>query len=121
MLEINWSDVLSVLELIRPYLIAFAVILVLAVVVIVAAKKIKEPKRYLIRSQSRVVVVIALVVVANLICTGPMSTLLSLVSGSGTITEETQAEALALGEQIAGEGRIGNPAWDTHTTIILRK
>lgn len=106
MLEINWSDVLSVLELIRPYLIVFAVIFVLAVILILAVKKVKEPKRYLIRSQSRVAVVIALVVIPNLICTGPMSTLLSLVSGSGTITEETQAEALALGEQIAGEGIV---------------
>ena len=106
MLDINWSDVMSVLELIRPYLIAIAVILVLAIVVAIAVKKVNEPARYLIRSQSRVAAVIAVVVVVNLICTGPMSTLLSLVSGSGTITEETQAEALALGEQIAGEGIV---------------
>lgn len=89
MLDINWSDVMSVLELIRPYLIAIAVILVLAIVVSVAVMKVKEPARYLIRSQSRVAAVIAVAIAVNLICTGPMSTLLSLVSGSGTITEET--------------------------------
>lgn len=100
MLSINWSDVVSVLELIRPYLIAFGIIFVLAVIVILAVKKVQEPKRYLIRSQSRVAVAIALVVIVNLICTGPMSTLLTLVSGSGTITPETQetAEAVLRGE-----------------------
>lgn len=106
MLSINWSDVVSVLELIRPYLIAFGIIFVLAVIVILAVKKVQEPKRYLIRSQSRVAVAVALVVIVNLICTGPMSTLLTLVSGSGTITPETQETAEAFGRQIAEEGIV---------------
>lgn len=106
MLSINWSDVVSVLELIRPYLIAFAVIFALAVIVILAVKKVAEPKRYLIRSQSRVAVVIALVIIVNLVCTGPMSTLLTLVSGSGAITPETQQTAEAFGKQIAEEGIV---------------
>lgn len=106
MLNINWSDVMSILELLRPYFITIAVILALAVIVTVAIMRIKEPKKYLIRSQTRVAVIIALVVVANLICTGPMSTLLSLVSGSGTISEETQAIAEELGMDIADEGIV---------------
>lgn len=81
MLDINMSDVMNVLGLIRPYLIAFGVILAAAVILILAVRKVKEPRRYLIRSQARVAVVISLMVVVSLICTGPLSTLLSLVSG----------------------------------------
>lgn len=106
MLDINYSDVMNVLGLIRPYLIAFGVILAAAVILMIAVMKVKEPKKYIIRSQARVAVVLALAVVVNLICTGPMSTLLSLVSGSGTITEDTQATAEALGMEIADEGIV---------------
>lgn len=106
MLDINYSDVLSILELIRPYLIAIGIVIVLGIVVTIAVMKVKEPKKYLIRSQARVAVIIAIVVIVNLICTGPMSTLLSLVSGSGSITAETQASAEELGMEIADEGIV---------------
>lgn len=106
MLNINWSDVESFLELIRPYLIAFGIILAAAVILMVAVIKVKEPKKYLIRSQARVAIGLALIIIANLICTGPARTLLSLVSMSGTITEKTQKEAEELGKEIAGEGIV---------------
>lgn len=106
MLEINWSDVMSILNLITPYLIAIAVAIVLGIIITVAVMKVKEPKKYLLRSQTRVAVLIVIVVIVNLICTGPMSTLLTLVSGSGAITEETQASAEALGMDIADEGIV---------------
>lgn len=106
MLDINYSDVLSILELIRPYLIAIGIAIVLGIVVTIAVMKVKEPKKYLIRSQARVAIIIAIVVIVNLICTGPMSTLLSLVSGSGSITAETQASAEELGMEIADEGIV---------------
>ena len=102
MLDINYSDVMNVLNLI----IAFGMILAVAVILMIAVMKVKEPKKYIIRSQARVAVVIALVVVVNLICTDPMSTLLSLVSGSGSITAETQASAEELGMEIADEGIV---------------
>ena len=106
MLDINWSDVMSILNLITPYLIAIAVAIVLGIIITVAVMKVKEPKKYLLRSQTRVAVLIVIVVIVNLICTGPMSTLLTLVSGSGAITEETQASAEALGMDIADEGIV---------------
>lgn len=106
MLNINWSDVESFLELIRPYLIAFGVIVVLAVITMIAVMKVKEPKKYLVRSQARATIGLALIIIANLVCTGPARTLLSLVSMSGTITEETQVSAEELGKEIAGEGIV---------------
>lgn len=106
MLDINWSDVMSIIDLIRPYLITIGAVIVLGIIITIAVMKLKEPKKYLVRSQTRVAVVIVIVVTVNLICTGPMSTLLSLVSGSGSITTETQASAEELGMEIADEGIV---------------
>jgi len=47
----------------------------------------------MIRAQSGLAILLALTIVVKLICTGPMSTMLDLVSGSGTISEETSAKA----------------------------
>ena len=106
MLDINWSDVMSILQLMVPYLVAIGVVIVLWIIITIAVMKVREPKKYLIRSQTRVAAVLAVVVVVNMICIGPMSTLLSLVSGAGSITEETQASAEELGMEIADEGIV---------------
>ena len=93
MLGINWSDVISMLNLLKPYLIAFAVVVAVAVIVAIAVMKFSKPKKKLIRAQAGIAVILALGITANLICTGPLSTILTLASGSGTITEDTQAAA----------------------------
>ena len=87
MLSINMDDVMQVISNIKNYLIAFGVVLVLALIVMFAVRKMPKAKKKLIRAQSGVAILLALAIVANLICTGPMSTLLDLVSGSGTISE----------------------------------
>ena len=78
MIELNMSDVISVLNSCRSYLIALAVVIVLAVIVMIACGKQKKPVRGLIRGNALIAMILAVLVVANLICTGPMSTLLSL-------------------------------------------
>ncbi|MEG2958739.1 MAG: glycoside hydrolase family 3 C-terminal domain-containing protein, partial [Oscillospiraceae bacterium] len=106
MLAINMEDVKSVLKLCAPYLIALGVVLVLALAVIVFCKKMPRAKKYLVRSQAILASVLAFVLVVNLICFGPMSTMLSLVTGKGVITEETSKEAEALVTEIANEGIV---------------
>lgn len=68
--------------------------------------KFSKPKKKLIRAQAGIAVILALGITANLICTGPLSTILTLASGSGTITEDTQAAAEQLGVEIADEGIV---------------
>lgn len=106
MLNINWSDVISVLQSIRPYLIAIAAAIIITVVVSVAVRKMKKTKKYLIRTQIFTAMVLVIILSVNLMCTGPLATLLSLISGTGTITEETQAEAEELCTDIAAEGIV---------------
>ena len=106
MLAINISDVINVLNTCKPYLIAFGVVLVLAIIVSVAVKNMQKPKKKFIRAQSWIAVLLALVIVVNMICFGPMSSMISLATGNGTITEETSDEATELCENIAEEGIV---------------
>lgn len=106
MLDINWSDVFSILDLLKVHLIVLAAFLVVAIVVTVAVMKLKKPLKKLVRRESWIAMLLAAVVIVNLICFGPMSTIISLATGNGSIEEDTLQESITLGEQIAEEGIV---------------
>ena len=106
MLSISMDDIIGVLETCKSYLIALAVILALGVVVIIACMKLKRSQKFLIRGTAGVAMVLAVILIANLICLGPMANLISLTQGEGQVTEETSNEARDLVEQIAAEGFV---------------
>jgi beta-glucosidase len=107
MLSINMDDVINVLKSIQNYLIGFAVVAVLLIIAIIASGKIASKKtKILVRGEAALAIVLALVITVNLICFGPMSTMLDLVSGGGTIDEATSAEATQLVTEIAEEGIV---------------
>ena len=91
MLAINIDDVINVLNTCKPYLIALAVILAAAIIITVAVMKMPKPKKKFVRAQSWIAFLLSLVVIVNMICWGPMSSMISLATGYGTITEETSA------------------------------
>lgn len=107
MIDINMSDVISVIESCRWYLIALAVILVIAIITSIVCRKANIVLRGLIRKEAAIVAIAAIAVIANLICFGPMSTLLTLsLGGSGTISAETTEQTNTDVETIAGEGTV---------------
>ena len=106
MLSINMSDVMNVINSIRNYLIAIGVIILVAIIIQIAVSRMAKPGKRLIRGTAFIAAVAGICVCVNMICTGPMSTMLDLISGSGTITEETSAEASALAVEIAEEGTM---------------
>ena len=106
MLSINLDDVMQVLTNVRGHLIAFGVVALLAIVVMIAVRKLPKAKKKMIRAQAGLAILLALTIVVNLICTGPMSTMLDLVSGSGTITEETSEKATELVNEITADGVV---------------
>ena len=106
MLAINMDDVLNVLNTVAPYLIGFAVVLVLAIIVMIACQKLGKAKKYLIRSQTGLAILLAFGIVANLVAFGPMSTMISLATGGGTISEESTDAATELCTDIAEEGIV---------------
>ena len=106
MLSINMDDVKNVISSIQSYLIAAAVLLVAFIIVMILAGKIAKPTRGKVRGAAAIALLAGLCVIVNMICTGPMSTMLDLISGSGTITDETSAEAQDLAVSIGEEGIV---------------
>ena len=106
MLSINMSDVMNVITSIKTYLIAIGVILAAAIVIQIAVSKVAKPAKRLIRGSAFIAAIAGICICVNLICTGPMSTMLDLVSGSGTIDDETSREASELAIAIDEEGTM---------------
>ena len=106
MLAINMDDVINVLNSCKPYLIALGIALAIAIIVTVACMKLKKPVKKLVRKEAWIAFLMAAVVIINLICFIPMSSMITLAMGNGTITEETSNEATALCEDIADEGIV---------------
>ena len=106
MLSINMSDVMNVITSIKSYLIAIGIIVAVAIVIMIAVMKLKKSTKKFVRGTALVAMLTGIVICVNMICTGPMSTMLDLVSGSGTISKETSDEATELAQQIAEEGIV---------------
>ena len=106
MLQINIDDVMNIVKLCAPYLIGLGIALAAIIAVFIAWRKKMGAKKYLIRSQGIMAMVLALIITVNLICWGPMASLISLATGSGTITEETSNKATELCTEIAEEGIV---------------
>ena len=104
MLGINIDDVLNVLDSCKYHLIALAVILVVALVAMIACMKLPKVTKFVIRSQAGLAILLAVVVIVNMICFGPMYTLVSLSMGSGSITKESMAEAYEVNTELVSEG-----------------
>ena len=105
MLSINMEDVVNVLNSVMNYLIAILVILVVGIVIAVVAGRMGKRKG-LVRGSAILAMILAVTLCVNLICTGPMSTMLDLVTGRGTIEEATAKDAQELAVQIAREGIV---------------
>lgn len=106
MLAINIDDVISVLKSVTPHLIAIGVLLLIAIIVTVAVRKMVKEKKAFIRKETWLVFLLGLIVVVNLILTGPMYNMVTLATGDGAISEATSSEAKTLGEEIASEGIV---------------
>ena len=106
MLSINMDDVIAVISSCRNYLIAMAAFLILALIATVAVKGLAHPKRALARAGSWLSCLVAVTVALNLMCAGPLASLLTLISGKGTISQESSGTANALCVELAEEGIV---------------
>lgn len=104
MLAINMEDVIKVLNAVKFHLIALGVALLLGMIVAVACRKMPVRNRKLVRSQAGIAVLLAVVVIVNLIVSGPMFTMINLAIGGGSITEDSMAEAYGVNTELVGEG-----------------
>lgn len=106
MLAINMDDVMNVLQSCKSQLTFFGVVLAVAIVIMIAVLKMPKKIKRLIRGEALIAIVLSLLITVNMICTGPMSTMLDLVTGSGSIDAETSAAATELVNEITEEGIV---------------
>ena len=106
MLFINMDDVIAVINSCKAYLIAIGICLAVAIIVTIAVMKMKKPARGLTRKCTWIAFLLVFVLLVNMICTGPMESLLTLVSGKGTISEESSVTANDLCVELAEEGIV---------------
>lgn len=104
MLAINIQDVINVLASVKTHLIVLGVALVVALAVIIACKALPVAKKKLARSSALVALALAVIIVVNTICFGPMFTMINLAMGGGSITEESMAEAYEVNTELVSEG-----------------
>lgn len=106
MIGIEMEDVIAVLQLCLPYIIGIIAALVIGIVVMIACRKMSKSKKYLVRGEAAIAMVLVIVTCVNIICYGPMATLIGLSMGNGTVSDETNAEAAEVAEDIMGEGIV---------------
>lgn len=106
MLQINMQDVVNVLNTVRPYLIVAAIALVAAIIITIAVRKMKVSKKRLVRKSTWICFVLILVIILNMVASGPMYSMISLATGKGTITDESADKATKLVQDITAEGIV---------------
>lgn len=106
MISVEMEDVLAVLQLCKPYIIGIIAALVIGIVIMVACRRMSRDKRFLIRGEAVIAMVLAVVVCVNMICFGPMATLIGLATGNGTLSDETNEEAAEVAEEIMEDGIV---------------
>ena len=106
MISVEMEDVLAVLQLCKPYIIGIIAALVIGIVIMIACCRMSRDKRFLIRGEAAIAMVLAVVVCVNMICFGPMATLIGLATGNGTLSDETNEEAAEVAEEIMEDGIV---------------
>ena len=106
MISVEMEDILAVLQLCKPYIIGIVAALVIGIVIMIACRRMSRDKRFLIRGEAAIAMVLAVVVCVNMICFGPMATLIGLATGNGTLSDETNEEAAEVAEEIMEDGIV---------------
>ena len=106
MISVEMEDVLAVLQLCKPYIIGIIAALVIGIVIMIACRRMSRGKKFLIRGEAAIAMVLAVVVCVNMICFGPMATLIGLATGNGTLSDETNEEAAEVAEENMEDGIV---------------
>lgn len=106
MISVEMEDVLAVLQLCKPYMIGIVAALVIGIVIMIACRRMSRDKKFLIRGEAVIAMVLAVVVCVNMICFGSMATLIGLATGNGTLSDETNEEAAEVAEEIMEDGIV---------------
>lgn len=87
-------------------IIGIVAALVIGIVIMIACRKMSKSKKFLVRSEAGIAMFLAIMICINMICFGPMATLIGLTMGKGTLSDETNTEAAQVAEEIMEEGIV---------------
>ena len=107
MLSLNMDDLQRYIQMLSGHLTALGIALAAALIVTIVVgfmKKLGKPAKKLVRTNAWIAFILVVVIVVNLMLTGPMNTIVNLATGNGSISEESIEEAYAYNNEIAGEG-----------------
>lgn len=105
---VSYADLLFYLNAVSGYLLIAAIALVVLIVVLVAAIKVKKGWKCFVRMQAVIAFVAALVVIINAVCYGPLeNTLAAYLNASKVeLAEDTVAQSLSTIQRIGEEGIV---------------
>lgn len=106
MINVEMEDVIAVLQLCKPYIIGIVAALVIGIVTMIACRRMAKSRKFLVRGEMAIAMLLTVVICVNMICFGPMSTLIGLAMGNGAVSDETNAKAAVVAEEIMGEGIV---------------
>lgn len=106
MIGVEMEDVIAVLELCKPYIIGIAAAIIIGTAVIIACRKMHKSRRFLVRGNAALAMILAIGIFLNFICFGPLATLIGLAMGDGTLSDETNAESAKIAENVMAEGIV---------------
>ena len=120
--EVAWEDVISVLQLIKPHLIAIAVVLVCMIVAMIVAHKWKKPTRGFIRWQSLFAFVTVTAVIVNVMLSGALyNTINVILADTGELSPENEKNSRDTIEEITSEGIVLTKNTDSFLPIAPEK
>ena len=105
--DINMDDVKNVLVNVSGHLITIGIALVVMIVIIILAGKLKKPLKSLVRKSSVIAFLLVLCLCLNLILLGPVYSLVNLAFGEKiSLPDELKTAGASLTEEIANEGIV---------------
>lgn len=106
MISVEMEDVLAVLQLCKPYIIGMIAAVIIGIGVMIACRKMSRGRRFFVRGNAVIAMLLVIIVCVNMICFGPMSTLIGLATGNGTVSDATNEESARTAEEIMEEGIV---------------
>lgn len=101
------DDIVTTVTLLSNYLIILGVIVGICIIIAIASFWMKKEIRSVVRVQSGVAAILAIVIVANMICMGPEYSILNNVLGDRySLSDKTIEESEQLVQDIANEGIV---------------
>ncbi len=105
---VSAADLQSYIEMVKGYVWAILIVIVLFIVAMIAARHAKKGKKHIVRWSAVAAFITAIVLIVNLMCYGPLYTNVSgyLNASKIELTDETKEASRAVIQKVGEEGLV---------------